>query len=191
MQPKIIASAIGEAVVDVNLDVSLHDLKKLNLSKDDSLYIDKKQKLLFDEFTLPKNPIIAPGGSVANSVHALSSLYGNGAFIGNIGRDMLGEFFFNDLKRNNVLTSDSIFKDNIETSVCYVFVTDDAQRTFVVFRDDASCISLDQYDKDFISSSNFLLLEMYLVRNNKVCNEISFSPSNVWDQKKRNTMTHG
>ncbi|MDD7474273.1 MAG: hypothetical protein PUH01_09105 [Pseudomonadota bacterium] len=39
-----------EAVVDVSLNVNMTNLRKLNLSLDDSVYLDKERKKLLDEF---------------------------------------------------------------------------------------------------------------------------------------------
>lgn len=169
MQQKLIACEVGEAVVDVSLNVNMTNLRKLNLSLDDSVYLDKERKKLLDEFLSDKNPKITAGGSVSNTVSVLSSLYGDTAFIGNTGKDELGQIFFNDLRSNNILVSSNIFNDNVETSVCYVFVTPDAERTFAVFKDNSSHIKLDETNKDYIRSSNYLILEMYMAREINDC----------------------
>ena len=44
MQQKLIACEVGEAVVDVSLNVNMTNLRKLNLSLDDSVYLDKERE---------------------------------------------------------------------------------------------------------------------------------------------------
>ena len=170
-QRRILACGIGEAVIDVNLNVSHQDLQSLNLSNN-SHYITSSKKEQLTDFIRGREHFIAPGGSVANSIHTLSLLHTKTAFIGNIGKDELGDIFYRDLLKNNVVVSKDIFNDNYETSVCYVFVTPDAERRFAVFRDESKTISIGEYDKELIRSSNYLLLEMYIARNSKACEEM-------------------
>ena len=62
MQQKLIACEVGEAVVDVSLNVNMTNLRKLNLSLDDSVYLDKERKKLLDEFLSDKHRKITTGG---------------------------------------------------------------------------------------------------------------------------------
>lgn len=172
MQHNILACGIGEAPVDVSLNVSMKNLRMLNLKKDDSVYLDLEQRRVIRKFLTGKKPIAQPGGSVANSIHMLSMLCNETAFIGCIGKDNLGDVFYKDLLSHNVNVSCGIYNYDTQTSVCYVFITPDAERTFAVYRDKRQTINLDSVSKDFIASSNYLILEMYLTREPLAYNEM-------------------
>lgn len=167
MDKKFIACGVGNAIVDVIVKVSFHDLVLLGLNKDESCLIDLDKKNKIKQFIKDKSPKVSCGGSIANSIFTLSSLYGNSAFIGALGDDNFGRTFIQELKNNNIAVSNDIIKNNVNTGVCFVFITPDAERTMAVFLGDCASISLSDSSKELIKKSQNLLLEMYPVSNDE------------------------
>ena len=70
------------------------------------------------------------GGNVAVG---LSKIGGKSAFIGKAGEDFFGKSYVEDLKRNSV--DAKVFLDkHLPTGLIVVFVEDNIQRSFLVFR---------------------------------------------------------
>ena len=113
MDKKFIACGVGNAIVDVIVKVSFHDLVLLGLNKDESCLIDLDKKNKIKQFIKDKSPKVSCGGSIANSIFTLSSLYGNSAFIGALGDDDFGRTFIQELKNNNIAVSNDIIKNNV------------------------------------------------------------------------------
>ena len=110
MDKKFIACGVGNAIVDVIVKVSFHDLVLLGLNKDESCLIDLDKKNKIKQFIKDKSPKVSCGGSIANSIFTLSSLYGNSAFIGALGDDNFGRTFIQELKMLSDALSKTISK---------------------------------------------------------------------------------
>ncbi|MGI6680837.1 MAG: carbohydrate kinase family protein [Bdellovibrionota bacterium] len=160
--------AIGNALVDVNVNVSFFDLATLRLNADAGCCpIDTEKKEQIEKFIKDRNPTISSGGSIANSLYTLSLFSNDCAFIGTLGRDDFGRSFFDDFKKNNIKLLDSIFKDNVSTGVCFVFVMPNAERTMAGCLGDSANITLCEDAKDLIRNSSNLLIEMYTATNDE------------------------
>ncbi|MBR0277724.1 MAG: carbohydrate kinase [Clostridia bacterium] len=71
-----------------------------------------------------------PGGAPANVLAAVSKLGGKSAFIGKVGDDMHGRFLADVLKENNISTDGLIFDKDYFTTLAFVNLSPNGERTF-------------------------------------------------------------
>ncbi|MEE8140245.1 MAG: adenosine kinase, partial [Alphaproteobacteria bacterium] len=102
------------------------------------------------------------GGSAANTLAALASLGGKGAFIGKVRNDQLGGIFRHDIRAAGVAFDTAPSTDGPPTARCLIFVTPDAHRTMQTFL--GACMELGPGDIDaqVIGRAKVTYLEGYL-----------------------------
>ena len=155
---------IGNALVDCICLVSESFLKKNNIEKGLMTLVDEvKQKSLIDKIKNTK-PYIQSGGSVTNSIFALSQLGGNGYSSFLVSDDEFGNIFIDDLKNNNVKTGGKKYTiSNGMTGSCLVLTTPDAERTMNTCLSISSNYSIKNINFEDLKNSKFLYIEGYLV----------------------------
>lgn len=151
---------IGNAIVDVITNADDDFLAANDLAKGAMTIIDADQAQALYEKMGPG--IEASGGSAANTIAALASLGGSGAYIGNIRDDQLGEVFRHDIRAAGVTFDTPAASSGAPTARCLIFVTPDAQRTMQTFL--GACIDLgpESVDPQLIGKSAVTYLEGYL-----------------------------
>ena len=102
------------------------------------------------------------GGSVANSIVALSQLGNKVGFIGKISDDDLGNKYEEGLKKEDVEFFYSKKKEVIPTGTCLILITPDSERTMVTFLGTAGKINENDIDAKAVKNSEILFLEGYL-----------------------------
>src|SRR6266700_3766593 len=81
---------LGNAIVDIFLALSDAEFADLGFERATMRLVEApEQRLLLERFH-SREPRLVSGGSVANSVIALSQLGGRGAFVGCVGDDRYG-----------------------------------------------------------------------------------------------------
>src|SRR5262249_9183897 len=84
---------LGNAIVDIFVEVSDEEFAGLGFERGTMRLVEAdEQRRLLDRFK-GGEPRLVSGGSVANSVIALSQLGGRGAFLGCVGDDRYGLFY--------------------------------------------------------------------------------------------------
>ena len=93
---------VGNALVDMEYEVSEDDLKKLGVDKGVMTLIeqDRQQELLEQLKDYPGK--MASGGSAANTVISVAQLGGNAFYSCKVADDETGTFYMNDLQSNGV-----------------------------------------------------------------------------------------
>jgi fructokinase len=75
-----------------------------------------------------------PGGAPGNVAVACAKLGGTAAFIGKVGTDAFGEFLRNTLEVHGVDTKGLVFTDQARTTLAFVHLHDDGDRSFSFYR---------------------------------------------------------
>lgn len=75
-----------------------------------------------------------PGGAPANVLVALARLGGKGCFIGKVGNDRFGQYLSGVLVKNNVSTDGLIYSDEANTTLAFVHLDKDGDRSFSFYR---------------------------------------------------------
>ena len=152
--------AIGNAIVDVLINVDESFLSKNSLPKGSMTLIDEnKAKELYLNSTAA---LETSGGSAANTAAGLLNLGSSANFIGRVKEDKLGKVFRDDICKTGAGFNTSLLKEGPSTGRCLIYVTPDAERTMCTYL--GCSILLDEKDIDFsiLTSAKVLYLEGYL-----------------------------
>ena len=151
---------IGNAIVDVICKVNDQYLLDNKLTKSTMKLVDENEfkKLLS---TLKIEETIS-GGSIANSIVALSQLGNDVGFIGKINDDALGQKYEEGLVKEKVKYFYNKKEEVSPTGTCLILITPDAERTMVTFLGIAGKISEKDIDEKAIKESEIIFLEGYL-----------------------------
>ncbi len=154
---------IGNALVDIIIMLTSDTiLNYFKLPKGSMQLVDASTAITIEKACNKLNKIMASGGSAANTIHGLAHLGVSTAFMGTIGNDETGNFFYNDLK--NAAIVPVLSKINVETGRAISLVSPDSERTFATFLGAASQISEDQIKDEIFQDYDILYLEGYLVQ---------------------------
>lgn len=155
--------AIGNAMVDIDFEVSEQTIQRLKLDKGLMTLIDEAtHHRLLEELDGVKH-LRACGGSAANTIITIQQLGAKTFYSCKVGSDESGDFYFNDLVANGI---DTNLKDNVRrgtTGKCIVLVTPDAERTMNTFLGITSEFSTKELSEDALKKSDYLYIEGYLV----------------------------
>lgn len=163
MNKKYNVYGIGNALVDMEFEVTTELLNQLKIDKGVMTLMDENQQ---NEIIhkLPTPCKQSSGGSAANSMVALSQLGGKGFFSCKVANDETGDFYRQDLIDCGLDTN--LPPNNRPSGItgkCLVLITDDADRTMNTFLGISSDISEDELNIDALENSEYLYLEGYLV----------------------------
>lgn len=158
--PTLDVVGIGNAMVDVLAQTDDAFLASHGLVKGTTALIDAAQAEAL--YARMGAGIEMSGGSVANTIAALASLGGRGAYIGKVRDDQLGEVFAHDLRAIGVRYDTPFMQAGPATARCLILVTPDAQRTMNTFL--GACVELTEadIDADLVRSAQVTYLEGYL-----------------------------
>lgn len=151
---------IGNAIVDVLARADERFLARHGLIKGAMTLVDAKAA---DDLYDAMGPgIECSGGSAANTIAALASLGGAGAFIGKVKNDTLGEVFAHDIRASGVAFDTPPATEGLPTARCLILVTSDAQRTMQTFLGACTGLGPSDIDPETVAASKVTYLEGYL-----------------------------
>ncbi|MFP6765601.1 MAG: adenosine kinase, partial [Planctomycetaceae bacterium] len=152
---------IGNALVDIQAQVSDETLEKLGFSKGFTTLIDEatQQRVLsaLDGITLRRGA----GGSAANSVIGIAQFGGSGAFAGKVADDEVGHFFLQDMRALGVASEVSPASEG-QSGTCVVLITNDAQRTMLTTVAVSGMLAPDDISAEEIRKAAYIYVEGYL-----------------------------
>lgn len=151
---------IGNAIVDVLARADERFLARHGLIKGAMTLVDAKTA--GDLYDAMGSGIECSGGSAANTIAALASLGGAGAFIGKVRDDTLGEVFAHDIRALGVAFDTPPATEGLPTARCLILVTSDAQRTMQTFLGACTGLGPDDIDPETVAASKVTYLEGYL-----------------------------
>ncbi|MGB5737561.1 MAG: adenosine kinase [Thiohalocapsa sp.] len=155
--------ALGNALVDMEYEVSEADLKHLDIDKGVMTLVDEAHQLRIVDHLRERYHQRGSGGSAANSVIALSQFGGSGYYACKVADDELGHFYMKDLKTGGVATLDTSFLAKGDTGRCVVMVTPDSDRTMCTYLGISGNLSVHEVDLDVLRASKWFYTEGYLV----------------------------
>jgi len=166
---KFHAYAIGNALVDIDFEVSESTLERLNIAKGVMTLIDEeKHHRLLEELDGVKH-LKTCGGSAANTIYTLQQLGAQTFYSCKVGGDEAGDFFYHDLLAHGIQTN--LHEGHREgiTGKCIVLVTPDADRTMNTFLGAPAEFSKAQLAETALKNSEYLYIEGYLVASPLGC----------------------
>ena len=151
---------LGNALVDVQLQVDDDAFSGLNLRKGGmALVSPREQQALLDRF-LHKDPFLCSGGSAANTVIAFAQFGGRAAYGTRLGRDRHGMFYASEFEQLGIELHAELI-DNEATGTCIVLITPDAERTLNTSLAVNTTFSKEHVAEEAVSRSEWLYVEGY------------------------------
>ncbi|MGB5832335.1 MAG: adenosine kinase [Thiohalocapsa sp.] len=155
--------ALGNALVDMEYQVTESDLRHLNIDKGVMTLVDEAHQLRIMDHLRERHHQRGSGGSAANSVIALAQFGGNSYYACKVADDELGHFYRKDLKTGGVHTLDGTYLDKGDTGRCVVLATPDTDRTMCTYLGISGNLSVHEIDVNAIRASKWFYTEGYLV----------------------------
>jgi len=151
---------IGNAIVDVIANAEDAFLAREGLVKGTMTLIDAARADALYQMMGPA--IEASGGSAGNTMAGLASLGGNGAYIGKVRDDLLGQIYRHDITAAGVSFETPAATSGPGTARCLILVTPDGQRTMNTYL--GACVELGPADIDpaVVAAARITYLEGYL-----------------------------
>lgn len=150
----------GNAIVDVLAKAEDAFLKTHDIPKGGMILIDEARAAeIYDEMA---PGVEISGGSAANATAALASLGGDGAFVGKVAKDALGDIFRHDLRSLGVEYDTAPLEEGPATGRCLINVTPDAERSMATFLGAAGFVTDADVDEAQIARSAISFFEGYL-----------------------------
>jgi len=162
---------LGNALVDIEIEVKDDELKRMSVDKGVMTLIDEQRHHELLGHVEGQKHNRACGGSAANTTIAVAQLGGKSFYSCSIGSDETGDFYFEDLQREGVASIlDSAPRAEGVTGKCLVMITPDADRSMNTYLGIASDLTRDSIDLDVLKSSNYLYIEGYLASSQLATN---------------------
>ncbi|NVJ66265.1 MAG: adenosine kinase [Gammaproteobacteria bacterium] len=156
--------SLGNALVDIELEVTPQELERLSIEKGVMTLVELERHDYLLEELVGKAHHRASGGSAANSIFALAQLGGRGYHCCKVAQDEAGQFYASDLNDagvdNNIAQLEN---NNGTTGKCLVMVTPDADRTMNTYLGISSEQQPQDLDLTALGNSQYLYIEGYLV----------------------------
>ena len=154
---------IGNALLDLDFEVSVATLERLDIDKGLMTLIDEaRHHYLLEELDGIKH-LKACGGSVANTLFTLQQMGAETFYSCKIGNDEAGDFFYRNLLSQGIHTNLHECERDGVTGKCIVLVTPDADRTMNTFLGATSNFSKEQISENALKHAEYLYIEGYLV----------------------------
>jgi sugar/nucleoside kinase (ribokinase family) len=155
---------LGNAIVDVFLEVSDTEFAALGFTRGSSHLVGPdEQQALLARFA-DRDSRLVSGGSVANSIIALSQLGGDAAFISCVGDDRYGLFYKTEFDELDIDMGNPVVV-GATTGTCLILLTPDAERTMRTCLAVSSHVAAQHVDEGRIQDSEWLFIEGYLFAN--------------------------
>lgn len=160
---------IGNALVDIDFEVSPQTLERLNIDKGLMTLIDEaRHHQLLEELDGIKH-VRAGGGSAANTLFTLQQMGAKTFYSCKVGHDEAGDFFYRDLVLHGIQTNLHEGQRTGVTGKCIVLVTPDADRTMNTFLGATAEFSKLQLSETALKNAEYLYIEGYLVASPSAC----------------------
>lgn len=155
---------LGNAIVDLFLDVSDAEFAQLQFERGTMRLVEPGDQAELIEHVHKQNPQMAAGGSVANSMIALTQLGGKAAFIGCVGDDLFGQFYGTEFTSLGVHLANPALPGET-TGTCVCLVTPDAERTMRTSLAVSSHLAARHVAESAVRDSEWLFIEGYVFAN--------------------------
>lgn len=157
---------LGNAVVDIFLEIEEDRFAELGFERGSMRLVEKdEQQAWLDQFHDGQHDLqLVSGGSVANSIIAVSQLGGTAAFIGCVGDDRYGLHYAEEFQQLNIEMGNPVLVGET-TGTCLAMITPDAERTMRTCLAVSSHLAAKHVDAERIAQSKWLFIEGYVFAN--------------------------
>ena len=153
---------VGSALVDILAHEEEAFLAETGAVKGGMTYVSKE--FIEETLSLSLNPpSLVPGGSACNTIVGVGKLGGAARFVGKCGNGEMGQFFENDLRRQNV--EPSLLRSDSPTGRVLSIITPDAQRSMFTYLGASAETRPQDITASFFSDAAIVHIEGYLLFN--------------------------
>ena len=158
---------IGRALVDILTRIDNDDiLKELEIRKGSMHLVDEKSTVIIEKRLENYESSMAPGGSAANTIHALSKMGIESGFISFIGKDEIGKFFENSM--SSVGVKSYLFHSDTASGTARTIISADGERTFATNLGASLELNERVITSDIFKQWDYCYVEGYLIANKPV-----------------------
>lgn len=158
---------IGSALVDILTRIDNDDiLKELEIRKGSMHLVDEKSTAIIEKRLENYESSMAPGGSAANTIHALSKMGIESGFISFIGKDEIGKFFENSM--SSVGVKSYLFHSDTASGTARTIISADGERTFATNLGASLELNERVITSDIFKQWDYCYAEGYLIANKPV-----------------------
>lgn len=158
---------IGSALVDILTRIDNDDiLKELEIRKGSMHLVDEKSTAIIENRLENYESSMAPGGSAANTIHALSKMGIESGFISFIGKDEIGKFFENSM--SSVGVKSYLFHSDTASGTARTIISADGERTFATNLGASLELNERVITTDIFKQWDYCYVEGYLIANKPV-----------------------
>jgi sugar/nucleoside kinase (ribokinase family) len=164
MRKKYHVYGVGNALVDMEFEVTPELLEELEIAKGVMTLVDESRQTHLVEQLNGRLGKQSSGGSAANTMVAISQFGGQGFYSCKVANDESGTFYLEDLRQCGLDTN--LHNGEYEVGItgkCLVLVTPDADRTMNTFLGITANLSENELVPEAIVESEYLYIEGYLV----------------------------
>ncbi|HVY83988.1 MAG TPA: adenosine kinase [Caulobacterales bacterium] len=152
--------AVGNAIIDILAQVPEDFLTRESIVKAAMTLIDEaRADHLTEAFA---DPVVAAGGSAANTMTGLASFGGRAAYIGKVAVDELGRQFTREFRAAGVYFDTPPRPGPPGTARSLIAVTPDGQRSMNTYLGASTLLDPADIDRDLIEAGAITFLEGYL-----------------------------
>ena len=157
---------LGNAIVDIFLEVSDSDFDSLGFERGTMRLVDQtEQQQLLARFHDGNHDLrLVSGGSVANSIIGAQQLGGKCAFTGCVGDDRYGLHYVEEFTQLAIDIGNPVLVGET-TGTCIAIITPDAERTMRTCLAVSSQLSARHIDAQQVAQAEWLFIEGYLFAN--------------------------
>lgn len=155
---------IGNAIVDVLVKVSDQEFAGLGYEKGTMNLVDAGPQAEVIKKFQDRTPVMAAGGSVANSVVTCAELGGKTAFTGCFADDKYGQFYNSEFENYGISLTEKPVANEV-TGTCLALITPDSERTMRTCLAVSAMLDDSHVNAQVIKDSEWVFVEGYLFAN--------------------------
>jgi len=158
---------MGNALLDVIY--RLEDdtlLKRFSLQPGSMTLIDRERLSAIEEAVVGMDQVMVSGGSAANTIHGLSALGIACGFVGSLGKDREGDFYFDEMEKLGIVPH--FLRSETPSGRAMAFVSPDGERTFATYLGAALELDDSLISPEWFNGWDVFHIEGYLVQNHKL-----------------------
>ncbi len=158
---------IGSALVDILTRIDNDGiLEELNIPKGSMQLVDEKSSAVIENKLENYESSMAPGGSAANTIHALAKMGIQTGFISFIGKDETGRFFEDSM--NVVGVNPYLFHSDTASGTARTIISADGERTFATNLGASLELNEKVITHEIFKKWDYCYVEGYLIANKPV-----------------------
>jgi len=174
MQKDIQLVGLGNALVDIQFEVSDEEISNLGFEKGTMTLVDSmKQQNILKKLGNRTN-YKSSGGSAANTLIAYSSFGGKTAYKTMLGNDVLGKFYSKEFYDLGIIL-DAKIATSEKTGICFVLISPDSERTLVTYLGATALHGKEHIQDSLIQRAEWLYIEGYKFSENSGFNALKHS----------------